>query len=334
MKRTLLLFASMLVSGSSSAPSRDQRTSLLPQLHAGQTLTYLIRYQSSKNVKTESNVALPLAPTASQTDTRGLLRIEVLHLQPAGDRFAIHARGEFLNDHYGVPAKPAGERSKLEAAPLSPEGNPVEFTISAEGLAEKITGLDSLTPEQQQIWQEWLARFAIAWAIPSSRAKIGDKWKVEQPEPATSPIAALSWTRDSYYVRNEPCSPAQLSSSGEASFSNGPMDNCAVLLTSAKLVQKSSPPTFRSVPALSCAPPKTPPSKWTLSSPRPTARTACITTWKPRVISRFCCSPKLRGRLSTKASVPRVSWQNPRACMAEYNESFCHAWQTGGRPSR
>jgi len=241
MKRTLLLFASMLVSGSSSAPSRDQRTSLLPQLHAGQTLTYLIRYQSSKNVKTESNVALPLAPTASQTDTRGLLRIEVLHLQPAGDRFAIHARGEFLNDHYGVPAKPAGERSKLEAAPLSPEGNPVEFTISAEGLAEKITGLDSLTPEQQQIWQEWLARFAIAWAIPSSRAKIGDKWKVEQPEPATSPIAALSWTRDSYYVRNEPCSPAQLSSSGEASFSNGPMDNCAVLLTSAKLVQKSSP---------------------------------------------------------------------------------------------
>ena len=240
MKRTLLLFASLLVAAS-SAPSRVERTSLLPQLHAGQTLTYLIRYRSAKNVKTESNVALALAPTASQTDAHGLLRIEVLDLQPAGDRFSMHARGQFLNDNLGVPAKPAGEKSKFAGPPLSPEGNPVEFTISAEGLAEKIAGLDSLTPEQLEIWQEWLSRFAVAWAIPSSRAKIGDKWKVEQPEPATSPIAALSWTRDTYYVRNERCRPAQLSSSGEASFSNGPMDNCAVLLTSAKLVQKSSP---------------------------------------------------------------------------------------------
>src|SRR2546429_6541892 len=51
-------------------------------------------------------------------------------LQPAGDRFAMRARGQFLNDNFGVPAKPAGEKSKFEASPLSPEGNPVEFTIS------------------------------------------------------------------------------------------------------------------------------------------------------------------------------------------------------------
>ena len=242
MKRTLLLFTSILVSAASSAPSRDERASLLPKLRAGQTLTYLIRYRSSKNVKTESNVAVPLAPTASETDAHGLLRIEVLQLQPAGDRFSIHARGQFLNDDFRVPAaKPAGEKSKREPAPLSPTGDPVEFTISPEGLAENIIGLDGLRPEQQQIWQEWLARFAVAWAIPSSRVKIGDKWKTEQPEPATSPIAMLSWTRDSSYVRNEPCSPAVLSSTGETTFSTGPMGNCAVLLTIATLVQKSSP---------------------------------------------------------------------------------------------
>jgi hypothetical protein len=241
MKRTLL-FASLLLSAAASAPSRDNRASLLPKLHTGQTLTYLIRYRSSKNVKTESRVAVPLAPTASETDAHGLLRIEVLHLQPAGDRFAIRARGQFINDDFRCPAaKPAGERSKFEAAPLSPKGDPVEFTISPEGLAEKIIGFDGLTPEQQQIWQEWLARFALAWAIPSSHAKIGDKWKIERPEPTTSPIAALGWTRDSSYVRNEPCSPAQLSSTGEATFSTGPMDNCAVLLTIATLAQKSSP---------------------------------------------------------------------------------------------
>ena len=110
MKRTLLLFASMLVAASAT-PSRVERTSLLPQLHAGQTLTYLIRYRSAKNVKTESNVTLALAPTASQTDAHGLLRIEVLDLQPAGDRFAIHARGQFLNDNLAVPAKPDEESS-------------------------------------------------------------------------------------------------------------------------------------------------------------------------------------------------------------------------------
>ena len=241
MKRTVLLFTSLLLSVASSAPSREQRTSLLPQLHAGQTLTYLIRCQSSKNVKTESNVALALAPTAAQTDTQGLLRIEVLHLQPAGDRFAMRARGQFLNDNFGVPAKPAGEKSKFEASPLSPEGNPVEFTISPEGFAEKITGLDALTPEQQQIWQEWLARFAMAWAIPAQRDKIGDKWKTDQPESAPSPIAALSWVRDSTYVRDEPCAPAQLSVTGEVTPANAAADNCAVLFTSAKLVQKSSP---------------------------------------------------------------------------------------------
>ena len=232
----------MLLSAASSAPSRDQRASLLPRLHAGQTLTYLIRYRSSKNVKTESHVAVPLAPTASETDAHGLLRIEVLRLRPAGDRFAIDARSQFLSDNFGVPAaKPAGDRSKSEAAPLSPEGNPVEFTISPEGFAEKVIGLDSLSPEQQLVWQEWLERFAVAWAIPSSRAKIGDRWKIEQPEPAASPIAALGWTRDSSYIRDEPCSPAELSSTGEATFSSGPKDNCAVLLTIAKLVQKSSP---------------------------------------------------------------------------------------------
>ena len=68
----------MLLSAASAAPSRDQRASLLPRLHAGQTLTYLIRYRSSKNVKTESHVAVPLAPTASETDARGEPRIEDL----------------------------------------------------------------------------------------------------------------------------------------------------------------------------------------------------------------------------------------------------------------
>ncbi len=242
MKRKLLLIIGIFLSAAPIAPSRDQRASLLPRLQPGQTLTYLIRYRSDKNVKTQSSLVVPLAPTASQIDAHGLLQVQILDLQQTRGRLAIHSRCQFLSAEDGISAaKPASEKSKPELQLLAPEGKPIEFTISPDGSAEKITGFDTLTPEQQQIWQEWVARFAMAWAIPAQRAKVGDKWKIEQPERAATLVAALSWVGDSSYVRDEPCSPAQLSLTGEATPSNGPMDTCAVLLTTARLVQKSSP---------------------------------------------------------------------------------------------
>lgn len=242
MKRKFILAFAMLLSAAVIAPSRDQRVSLIPNLQPGQTLTYLIRFRSNKNVKTESNLVIPLAPTTSQVDTRGLLRIQILNLQQVGGKLLVHARSEFLSNDAGGEASENGSQKKESLQqPIKPEGKLVEFTISPDGAAEKITGLDALPSDQQQIWQEWLARFAIAWALPSPSAKIGDKWKFDQPEPAASPIAALNWARDSSYVRDEPCSPAQLAVTGEVTPPNGSGGNCAVLLTTAKLVQKSSP---------------------------------------------------------------------------------------------
>lgn len=242
MKRKFILAAGMFLSAAAIAPSHDQRVQLLPKLQPGQSLTYLIRFRSDKNVKTESAVLIPLAPSASQIDTHGLLRVQILDTQQVEGRLTIHARSEFLvNDTGGVTSKNSSQKQEPSRQLLGPEGKPVEFTISSYGFAEKIIGLDALTPDQQQIWQEWLARFAMAWALPSSIAKIGDKWKTNQPEPAPSPIASLIWARDSSYVRDEPCAPAQLSVSGEVTPHSGSADNCAVLLTAAKLVQKSSP---------------------------------------------------------------------------------------------
>ncbi len=238
-KRKCILAAAVFFLAAAVAPSREQRVSLLPKLKPGQTLTYLIRYRSAKNVKTESSIVVPLAPAASQIDAHGLLRVEILDQQQTGGKLTIHARGQFLNDD-AVAAKPASE--KLKSAPKpAPESNPIEFTISPNGFADKSIGLDTLTSDQQQIWQEWVARFAMAWALPAQHAKIGDRWKIEQPELTTSPIAALSWARDSSYVRDEPCGPAQLSVTGEVTPSSSASDTCAVLLTTARLVQKSSP---------------------------------------------------------------------------------------------
>lgn len=242
MKRKFILAASVFLSAAAIAPSHDQRVQLLPKLQPGQALTYHIRFRSDKNVKTESAVVTPLAPSASQIDTRGLLRVQILDTQQVEGRLSIHGQTEFLvNDTGGVTSKNNSQQQEPSRQLLRPDGKPVEFTISAYGFAEKITGLDALSPEQQQLWQEWLARFAMAWALHSPSAKIGDKWKIDQPEPAPSPIASLIWARDSSYVRDEPCAPAQLSGTGEVTPPNSSADNCAVLLTTAKLVQKSSP---------------------------------------------------------------------------------------------
>jgi hypothetical protein len=70
--------------------------------------------------------------------------------------------------------------------------------------------------------------------------KFGEKWKSEQAEQSGAPIAGLNWTRESVYVRDEPCQASQLSIRGDVSASSGPPDTCAVLLTTAKLKQKSS----------------------------------------------------------------------------------------------
>lgn len=242
MKNKIIIAASVLLSAAAIASSRDQRIDLLPRLQPGQTLTYLIRFRRDKNVKTESTLVIPLAPADSKADTRALLRVQILDAQHVGGKLIIHARSQFLVQNTGEPLpKSASQKQKSLTPPITPDGKPVEFTISPDGIAKKIAGLDALAPDQQQVWQEWLARFAMAWALPSTSAKIGERWKTDQPEPAASPIAALSWARDSSYVRDEPCAPAQLSLTGEVTPPNASTDTCAVLLTDAKLLQKSSP---------------------------------------------------------------------------------------------
>src|SRR6202007_222228 len=129
-KRKLVIAASVLLTAT-NVPSRDQRASLLPKLQPGQTLTYLVRFRINKNVKTESTLVIPLAPTASRGDTRALLRIQILDVQQTGGRLAVHARSEFLSDDTGGPAsKNTSQKHEPSQLPLEPDGKPVEFTIS------------------------------------------------------------------------------------------------------------------------------------------------------------------------------------------------------------
>jgi hypothetical protein len=242
MKHTIQLIAGIFLLAVVAAGAGDNRVRLFPKLQAGQTITYLIRYRSDKNVKTESNVVAPMAPNAVQMDAHGLLQIDVLDVQQDGSKAAIHARGKFLTLDSGVwLKKPGNKESKEDAQHVDPDRKRVEFMIASDGSVGELTGLDTLSPEQQQAWQEWVARFAVAWTLSADGVKIGERWKSQQAEPAGAPIAGLNWTRESTYVGNETCRAQQLSVTGEVSASSGPPDTCAVLLTTATLKQQSSP---------------------------------------------------------------------------------------------
>jgi hypothetical protein len=241
MKHKLRRTAVLLFLAAAALGASGSRVRLLPKLQPGQTITYLIRFQSDKTVKTESKVVAPMAPNAAQIDAHGLLRVEILGVQEISSKSSIHARGKFLTLDSGVwlkgpnDKKPDGDKQRVD-----PNGKIIEFAISPDGSVNNVEGLDSLSPEQQRAWQQWVARFALAWTLPPDGMTPGEKWKSEQAEQAAAPIAGLNWARESKYVKDEPCQAGQLSLTGDVFPSSGPPDACAVLLTTATLKQKSS----------------------------------------------------------------------------------------------
>jgi hypothetical protein len=242
MKRTAKLCISIVFIAACTLWAGDGRVKLIPELHGGQTVTYLIRYRSDKNVKTESNVVAPMAPNAAQMDANELLQIVILDVQQQSSRGAVHARAQFLALNSGAwLKKPGGKDTDGDTQHGDSDRKSVEFAILPDGSMGKLTGLESLLPEQQQAWQSWAARFAMAWTLPQNGVKLGEKWKSDQPENSGAPIAGLSWARESTYVRNENCRAQQQSVTGEFSPSSGPPEICAVLLTTATLKQNSSP---------------------------------------------------------------------------------------------
>src|SRR5438093_8424766 len=223
MTRRLKQIAGLLLLPAATLCAGDRRVHLIPKLQPGQTITYLIRVHSAKTVKTESKVVAPMGPNAAQLDANGLLRVEILDVQETGSKAAIHARAQFLTLDSGVSSKVKGDtKSKGEKQSVGFAGKFVEFTISPDGSVNNPNGLDSLFPEQQQAWQQWVARFALAWTLPANGMKLGEKWKSEQAEQAGAPISGLNWARESMYVRDEPCQASQVSIMGDVTPSSGP----------------------------------------------------------------------------------------------------------------
>jgi hypothetical protein len=238
--------ATFLAAPLTSAHSSSDHLQLFPRLTAGETLTYEVSYRNDKEAKTESSVVMagsPGSPPDISVDVRGILRLEVLGIATQGSRAVIHARTWFqpLNSDAAMkpPDNPPAPPDQMQKQ--DPKGIAVEFTIFPDGRVDQVNGLDALSPEQQQAWQQWASRFATSAAFPRDGVKVSQKWKSEESEKSPSPIARLTWIRESAYLRNEPCRASQMTVQGDVVDSGQPPETCAVIQTTATLKQKSSP---------------------------------------------------------------------------------------------
>lgn len=237
----ILVCASFLAATSQRAGSGTERVHLLPKLHAGQAISYHIRFRADKAVATQSRVVMPVSPTPLQIDMLASLRMEILGVESSGNKVLIHARTLFEALH---PGEVAGGSRKPTEPGNSPPGESrkkiIEFTILAEGQLADVKGDDTLLPEERQVWAEWISLFAMSAVFPEEGVMQGEKWESEETVKEAAPIAGLSWRRRSTYVQNEPCESEPTEGTDVAHKAGEDPETCAVIVTSATLRQKSS----------------------------------------------------------------------------------------------
>ena len=200
----------------SAAGKAVDRTQLLPRLHNGDTLRYQCQARLHRYVKTKSNVAtmFDLKPLEAKFSTD--LKLSVQDFHTMDHRPMLAGQTQLL-----AGDSPVGQNTT--AHPVN-----VSFVIGGDGAVAQADGLDNLDPELRLAWQFWISQFAFAWTFPAAGVKPGEKWKSLEIEKTPTPIAGLVWERENTYVQDEKCPIL-------------PDQQCAVILTTANLKQKSNP---------------------------------------------------------------------------------------------
>jgi hypothetical protein len=217
-----------------AARDNPDRVVLFPRLSVGQTFRYQIGYSSKTNMTTESTVAVPMAPTGVQNDETLLLLVEVEDLRIDAGKAVARLRTRILDPEAATTNATASEATKSGKLEKT-----VEFILHADGQVTDIEGLDRLSADEQASWKEWVSRFGGGAAYPEKGIRPGEKWKAEEPI-QNALLSGLSWDKESEYVNNAPCGAMQRTPQGDLSAGEQPQENCAVILTTALLKQKSS----------------------------------------------------------------------------------------------
>ena len=217
-----------------------QKTIPAPDFKSGETLFYLVHLKTNRDIKTKSALALPQQPPAATINVTGILQVEVISAESPAS--GTRLRTWFLSLAGDVEALPLASSPDPAGSPekTSAEDKFVDCTLQSDGQITQIARLDQLAPEQQTAWREWAGRFATAFLFGARSRKRGEKWSLEDPENSPAPIAELFWQQKSQYAKDENCAPQKFTRGGSFERSAA-QESCAVILSTAALLQKSSP---------------------------------------------------------------------------------------------
>jgi hypothetical protein len=191
----------------------------LPALKPGQKFVYRVRCQIKKVTRAESRIASSAPSEARDSDTERWISIEIKNIQRASTGARIAMRTQLI---------PAGGQAQTAA-----ENRVVEFTLGEDGRAADLQGFDALSADEQGVWRQWLAQFALGWTFPPNGIKPGEKWKKDEPVLGAA-LDKLEWEKQYEYVRNEPC--PQRGDNGSGAH----LGECAVVVASTTMKQHSS----------------------------------------------------------------------------------------------
>jgi hypothetical protein len=221
--RFLVLF---LVAGVvlSIAAGNSDRLFCVPALHAGQKFVYRVRYKTQKFTRSESRIATPVAPEELDSDTERYVAVEIKKIQGAGSNEQVLMRTQLL---------------PTDGTARSADDGVVEFTLLGDGRADGLRGFDVLSVDEQAIWRQWIAQFALGWTFPSKGVKPGEKWKKEEPVVGAA-LAKLVWEKQLEYVREEACPPRDDGDNANGAAASKSTGQCGVVVTTSTMKQQSS----------------------------------------------------------------------------------------------
>lgn len=228
--RFIALFILALSVVSPVMAANSDRLHCIPELHAGQKFIYRVRYKTQKVTRSQSNIATPRVPEEVDNDTERYVsveikKVEIKKVQGPDSKVRVMMRTQLLpTDGTSRPA----------------DDGVVEFTLMEDGRAEALKGFDVLSVDEQAVWRQWIAQFALGWTFPDKGMKVGEKWKREEPVVGAA-LAKLVWEKQFEYVRKEAC-PA--SSDSDATSNGGGAakgaGQCAVVISTSTMKQQGS----------------------------------------------------------------------------------------------
>jgi hypothetical protein len=211
MKVSVVLLLCAIFPGLSLAAEKHPLVRV-PALRAGQKFVYRVHFQEAKSTRSESRIATAALPAGQSSDLERWVSVEVKNIGSAG--VALHTQV--------LPADGAAITDSTTGV--------VDLTLQPDGRGSEVRGLDTLPGDEQTLWREWLAQFALGWTFPERGIKAGEKWRKEEPVVGAA-VDRLVWEKQYEYVRDELC-PER--GDGGAGKSAG---LCAVVVTTTAMKQ-------------------------------------------------------------------------------------------------